>query len=140
MEPLAAERRLSIAVDIEPGLLVTGSFDHLLRALLNLLDNAIKYAHSPGRIVVEGRRTNGGICIRVANDGRVLDETLIARVGERFLRGDGDRSRETGGIGPGLAVPAEIPPRHHRSPSPARKAGGGARPPPHLTPPPCGTR
>ena len=44
MEPLAAERRLSIALDVEPTLLVAGSFDHLLRALLNLLDNAIKYA------------------------------------------------------------------------------------------------
>ena len=51
MQPLAAERTLSLGLDIEPGLLVTGSFDHLLRALLNLLDNAIKYADSPGRIV-----------------------------------------------------------------------------------------
>src|SRR5207237_5445760 len=108
MAPLAGERQLSIAIDVDPGLLVTGSFDHLLRALLNLLDNAIKYAHSPGRIVVEGRRTNGSIRIQVANDGRVLDETLIARVGERFLRGDGDRSRDTGGIGLGLAIAAEI--------------------------------
>ena len=126
MEPLAAERDLSIAVDVEPGLLVTGSFDHLLRALLNLLDNAIKYARSPGRIVVEGRRTNGSIYIRVANDGRVLDDTLIARVGERFLRGEGDRSRETGGIGLGLAIAAEIARRHHGSLSLAGKTGGGA--------------
>ena len=134
MEPLAGERHLSIAVDVEPGLLVTGSFDHLLRALLNLLDNAIKYAHSPGRIVVEGRRTNGSICIRVANDGRVLDETLIARVGERFLRGDGDRSRETGGVGLGLAIAAEIARRHHGSLSLAGKAGGGAIATLSLTP------
>ena len=57
MEPLARERRLTIALDVEPGLQVSGSFDHLLRALINLLDNAIKYADSPGRILVEGRRT-----------------------------------------------------------------------------------
>ena len=71
MEPLARERQLTIALTVEPGLLVSGSFDHLLRALINLLDNAIKYANSPGRVLVEGRRTDGGICLRVANDGRV---------------------------------------------------------------------
>jgi signal transduction histidine kinase len=126
MEPLAQERRLTIALDVEAGLQVSGSFDHLLRALINLLDNAIKYARSPGRIQVEGRRTRGSISIRVANDGQMLDETLIARVGERFLRGESDRSRETGGVGLGLAIAAEIA-RHHRgSLSLSRKEGGGA--------------
>jgi signal transduction histidine kinase len=126
MEPLARQRRLAIALDIEPGLMVSGSFDHLLRALINLLDNAIKYAHSPGRIVVEGRRTNDSICLRVANDGQSPDAALIERVGERFLRASTDRSRETGGVGLGLAIAAEIA-RHHRgSLSLAGKAGGGA--------------
>ena len=126
MEPLAGERRLAIALDVEPGLLVRGSFDHLLRALVNILDNAIKYAHSPGHILVEGRRSDGSICLSVANDGQPLDATLIARVGERFLRGATDRSRETGGIGLGLAIAAEIA-RHHRgSLSLAHKEGGGA--------------
>jgi signal transduction histidine kinase len=47
-------------------------------------------------------------------------------VGERFLRGAADRSRETGGVGLGLAIVAEIA-RHHRgSLSLAGKAEGGA--------------
>lgn len=126
MEPLAAERQLSIVLDVEGGLLVAGSFDHLLRALLNLLDNAIKYAHSPGRIEVSGEKTDGHVCIRVANAGRVLDAALVDRVGERFLRGEGDRSRDTGGVGLGLAIAAEIARRHRGSLVLAGKAGGGA--------------
>jgi len=126
MEPLARERRLTIALDVEPGLLMSGSFDHLLRALINLLDNAIKYSRSPGRILVEGRRIGGSISIRVANDGQMPDETLIARVGERFLRGESDRSRETGGVGLGLAIAAEIARHHGGSLSLSRKEGGGA--------------
>jgi signal transduction histidine kinase len=126
MEPLARERGLSITQDVEPGLRMSGSLDHLLRALINLLDNAIKFARSPGHILLEGRRTNGGICLRVANDGQMLDATLLARVGERFLRGSADRSRETGGAGLGLAIAAEIA-RHHRGTlSLAGRDGGGA--------------
>lgn len=126
MAPLAGERRLTIAVDVEPGLMVSGSFDHLLRALINLLDNAIKHAHSPGHIVVEGRRIDGSICLRVANDGQSPDASLIERVGERFLRASADRSRETGGVGLGLAITAEIARHHQGSLSLASKAGGGA--------------
>jgi signal transduction histidine kinase len=126
MAPLAAERRLSIALDVEPGLVVSGSFDHLLRLLINLLDNAIKYTDSPGHIAVEARRTDGLISVQVVNDGRVLDATLVARVGERFLRGDTDRSRDSGGVGLGLAIAAEIARHHQGSLSLAARAGGGA--------------
>jgi len=126
MQPLAGERGLAIDTAIDPGLLVTGSFDHLLRALLNLLDNAIKYAQSPSRILIEGRKNGGTIRIQVSNDGRVLDQALIGRVGERFLRSEGDRSRETGGIGLGLAISAEIARRHRGALSLSAKAGGGA--------------
>src|SRR4030095_6713583 len=129
MGPRPRHRRVSIALDIEPGLMVSGSFDHLLRALINLLDNAIKYAHSPGRIVVEGRRTNDSICLRVAHDGQSPDAALIERVGERFLRANTDRSRETGGVGLGLAIAAEIAPHPRGALSPSRKTRGGASAP-----------
>jgi len=126
MQPLAAERELSIALDVEPDLLVTGSFDHLLRALLNLLDNAIKYADTPGHIIVSAHRVDGHISLQISNDGRLLDAALIARVGERFLRDEGDRSRDTGGVGLGLAIAAEIARRHRGSLTLASKTSGGA--------------
>ena len=126
MQTLAAERSLSIRLDIEPGLLVTGSFDHLLRALLNLLDNAIKYAAPASCIVVGAHRLDGHVRLQVTNEGRLLDAALVARVGERFLRADGDRSRETGGVGLGLAIAAEIARRHRGTLILAGKAGGGA--------------
>jgi signal transduction histidine kinase len=126
MQPLAAERGLSIKLEVEPGLLVSGSFDHLLRALLNLLDNAIKYAEPASPIVVRTHGTNGHVCLQVTNDGRRLDAALVSRVGERFLRIEDDRSRDTGGIGLGLAIAAEIARRHRGSLSLAGKAGGGA--------------
>jgi signal transduction histidine kinase len=126
MMPLAHERGLSIALDIEPGLIVVGSFDHLLRALLNLLDNAIKYAAPGGQIAFDARRLDGTCRIRVSNDGGPLDAALVARVGDRFLRGDSGRSSDTGGVGLGLAIAAEIARRHYGSLTLAGKSGGGA--------------
>jgi heavy metal sensor kinase len=125
MQPLAAERGLALALEIEPGLTVSGSFDHLLRALINLLDNAIKYADSPGRILVSAQRWDGHVSLQVSNDGRTLDQALIGRLGERFLRAEGDRSRETGGVGLGLAITAEIARRHGGSLALAPRPGGG---------------
>src|SRR5262249_1282001 len=100
--------------------------DHLLRLLINLLDNAIKYAHSPGRIVVEARRSDGSISVQVGNDGRALDATLSDRVGERFLRGAADRSRDSGGVGLGLAIAAETARPPQGSLALRAQPGGGA--------------
>jgi signal transduction histidine kinase len=126
MLPLAHERGLSIALDVEPALIVMGSFDHLLRALLNLLDNAIKYAIPGGQIAFAAHKLDGTCRIRVINDGGPLDAALVARVGDRFLRGDAGRSSDTGGVGLGLAIAAEIARRHHGSLTLAGKSGGGA--------------
>jgi signal transduction histidine kinase len=125
MRPLAAERGLTLALDVAPGLTVSGSFDHLLRALINLLDNAIKYADSPGQVTIGAHWWDGRICLQVSNDGRALDSTVIDRLGDRFLRTQGDRSRETGGVGLGLAITAEIARRHRGSLALAPRPGGG---------------
>jgi signal transduction histidine kinase len=125
MRPLAAERGLTLALDVAPGLTVSGSFDHLLRALINLLDNAIKYADSPGQVTIGAHCWDGQICLQVSNDGRTLDSTVIARLGDRFLRTQDDRSRETGGVGLGLAITAEIARRHRGSLALAPRPGGG---------------
>jgi len=126
MQPLAGERGLSIVLDAGTRLVVTGSFDHLLRAFLNLLDNAIKYAASPGCITVAAHAADGKVCVEMSNGGRTPDLAVIARVGERFLRGDGARSRDTGGVGLGLAIAAEIVRRHGGLLALSGRAGGGA--------------
>lgn len=126
MQLLAGERGLSIAFGADAQLLVHGSLDHLMRTLLNVLDNAIKYADAPGVIIVEARAADRNVYVRVSNGGRTPEPAVIARVGERFLRGDGARSRDTGGVGLGLAIAAEVARRHRGTLTLAAKPGGGA--------------
>ncbi len=80
------------------------------QAIINLLDNAIKYSDKPGRITVavsplpEQRKVE----IKVADQGRGIPQSSISRIFERFYRVDKARSREQGGTGLGLSIVKHI--------------------------------
>ena len=73
----------------------------LRRAVRNLLDNAVKYGKSG---TVEIRRRSETIEINIDDDGPGIPQQELTRVLEPFYRVEGSRSRETGGVGLGLAI------------------------------------
>ena len=80
--------------------------DHrqLRSALVNLLDNAIKYSE-PGEPVEVGARLDGDrVALVVRDHGIGIPTRDLERIFERFYRVDRARSRETGGTGLGLAI------------------------------------
>ena len=79
--------------------------DALKRALANLIDNAVKYGKRARAAV---RSTPGGIVITIDDDGPGIPERELARVFQPFYRVEGSRSRETGGIGLGLAIALSV--------------------------------
>ena len=76
----------------------------LRQALLNLVDNAIKYTPEGGRITI--RIADAGLhsILEVADTGPGIPENLQTRIFERFYRVDESRSRGNGGTGLGLAI------------------------------------
>ncbi|HET9178753.1 MAG TPA: ATP-binding protein [Terriglobia bacterium] len=77
----------------------------LEQALVNLLDNAVKFNRPSGEVRVEVRREAGGhVRIIVADTGIGIPSTDLSRVFERFYRVDKARSREMGGTGLGLSI------------------------------------
>lgn len=77
----------------------------LRQGLINLLYNAIKYTPSRGAIrVVVSCTPSGEAAIAVKDSGPGIPAVHRARIFERFYRVDGGRSRDTGGIGLGLAI------------------------------------
>jgi len=79
--------------------------ERLRRILENLVDNAIKYTPSGGRVeIVTGAGTDGGALVEVRDNGPGIAPEHLPRIFERFYRVDKARSRERGGTGLGLAI------------------------------------
>ena len=76
----------------------------LRQALINLVDNAIKYTQPGGRIVIRVVELGKNKVIDVIDNGPGIPEELRSRVFDRFYRVDKSRSRENGGTGLGLAI------------------------------------
>lgn len=94
--------------ELSPNLEIKGDELLIRQALLNLLDNAIKYNFHEGRVRVMLQETPFGVAIEVSNTGPAIPPEHIPRVFERFYRPDLSRSSDTGGNGLGLSICHEI--------------------------------
>src|SRR5215471_8478110 len=101
---LAEEKGQSIQVHFDPVPHWVGDRVVLRQALLNLVDNAIKYTPAAGSIEVRVAHTDSGTTIDVSDTGPGIPEELQSRIFDRFYRVDRARSRENGGTGLGLAI------------------------------------
>ncbi|MGQ0619315.1 MAG: ATP-binding protein [Panacagrimonas sp.] len=102
VEPLAEDRSQRIDIQVEPGLALVGHRNLLFQALVNLLDNAIKYGPEAGEVRVLARRLDDQVVIEISDRGPGIPEAERERVFERLYRLD--RSRNTPGLGLGLSL------------------------------------
>jgi two-component system phosphate regulon sensor histidine kinase PhoR len=84
----------------------------LEQAVVNLLDNAIKYSDADSEVQVEAKRADSKILINVRDQGCGIDKKHLSRLFERFYRVDNARSRKMGGTGLGLAIVKHITQAH----------------------------
>ncbi|BAM04885.1 sensor histidine kinase [Phycisphaera mikurensis] len=104
--PAAEEAGVRVVVNCEPGLLALVQPNLAEQAVVNLLDNAIKYGPAGGTVRVDAGpgASPGSTAIRVHNGGPGIPEDHLARLFERFYRVDPSRSRSGGGTGLGLSI------------------------------------
>jgi two-component system, OmpR family, phosphate regulon sensor histidine kinase PhoR len=88
--------------------LVLADREAIHQVFSNLIDNAMKYGRSGGRIVLGARRAPRGIEFFVQDFGAGIPSEHLPRLFERFYRVDKARSRESGGTGLGLAIAKHI--------------------------------
>jgi two-component system phosphate regulon sensor histidine kinase PhoR len=78
----------------------------------NLLDNAVKYSHQNGRILIQAGAPDQEVVLSVRDEGVGIATNDLPRIFERFYRADRARSRELGGTGLGLSIVKHIAQLH----------------------------
>ena len=104
----ADEKNISLTFICPASLHVFADRSLLTQAIVNLVDNAIKYSMANTQVVMRGSETGDGVQVAVIDNGPGIDERHQARLFERFYRVDKARSRKLGGTGLGLAIVKHI--------------------------------
>lgn len=85
-------------------LTIQADAEHILRAVSNLIKNAVDYNKPHGLVTIASRQTAKDIVITVADTGIGIPEGEVPRLFDRFYRVDQSRSRQAGGSGLGLSI------------------------------------
>ena len=109
-DPIAAERGIALDLELLP-LHVRGDADQLFQLVVNLLDNAIKYAPARTFVGLAVAQTGNHACIVVSDRGPGIAASDRDRVFDRFHRGEAHRG--TPGTGLGLSLVRAVAVRHH---------------------------
>jgi len=110
--PRAVERSIRLEVDCPPDLIVTVNGPLLEQAVINLVDNAIKYSEAGKAVWLSADNDATGSTICVRDEGCGIAAEHLPRLFERFYRVDKARSRVLGGTGLGLSIVKHIVQAH----------------------------
>lgn len=102
--PQADAKKIGIDIRVPPHLQVFCREDNLMEALVNLIDNAVKYTPEGGRVSLAAEAINSHAQLTITDTGPGIPAAHRQRVFERFYRVDRARSRALGGTGLGLSI------------------------------------
>ena len=97
------------------------------RVFINLIENAIHYTPSGGKISILAHQIDRQVEIRIIDTGVGIAASDLERIFDRFWRGDRSRTRWAGGSGLGLAIAKSIVEQHHGSIDVQSKLGEGSQ-------------
>lgn len=125
-EKKAADKAVAIELECAGGLTVPMNAPLLEQAVVNLVDNAIKYSEPQAEVRVSAAGEGECVVIRVRDWGSGIEPKHLPRLFERFYRVDQARSRELGGTGLGLAIVKHIALVHRGTVSVESQIGAGS--------------
>jgi two-component system phosphate regulon sensor histidine kinase PhoR len=104
IEPVASMREVTVRAEEICAAQILGHRLALEQALVNLLDNAVKFNREGGEVAVQAAVGGNQVEISVSDTGIGIPAEDVPRIFERFYRVDKARSREIGGTGLGLSI------------------------------------
>jgi signal transduction histidine kinase len=115
LESVAYEKGIRMELDVASDISMTGDLEQIRSVVSILVDNAISYTNSGGKIRIQARRDNEKIMILVANTGEPIPEQLREQLFERYFRNDFSVEASEGHFGLGLSIAGRVVENHHGS-------------------------
>ncbi len=128
LAPLALEAQVELVSEIQCSkqLYITGNLNQMYRLLSNLVSNAIQYTLPQGRVKIQLSHRQNEAIVLVQDTGIGIDQDDLPHLFDRFYRVKDDRSRESGGVGLGLAIAQAIAIAHRGQISVQSQRGVGS--------------
>ena len=104
----AREKQIALSVSCPDRLQARMNRALLEQAMVNLIDNAVKYSPEATRVSVEAVEQGEEVVLSVTDQGRGIEPRHLPRIFERFYRTDNARSRAMGGTGLGLSIAKHV--------------------------------
>lgn len=123
---LADDRHIALLFESQPVPSVLGDAQWLKQALINLLDNALRYTPSGGTVTVRLQAAGQEVLMAVEDTGHGIEPEHIPHLFERFYRTDWARSKDAAGTGLGLPIVKEITEAHGGTISVTSQVGKGS--------------
>ncbi len=112
-ESSAQEKNINLESNLLPEVIVKGDDSELSRLFRNLIENALQYTPSGGKVTVTMTRERQSVLVRIEDTGIGIAPKHLSLVFDRFWRADKARTRRAGGMGMGLAIAKAIAEHHH---------------------------
>jgi signal transduction histidine kinase len=122
---VAEDKAIQLITAVPPELYFSADRNRMLQVLTNLLDNAIKYTASGGRVTITAARDDHHIVLIVTDTGFGIPPEELPHIWDRLYRGDKSRSQR--GLGLGLSLVKAIVQAHHGEVAVSSQRGQGAR-------------
>lgn len=108
MEAVAFEKEITLLQEVEPNMIVKSDCEKVKQVITILVDNAIKYTGTQGRIHITLKKTRHQIAFSIKNSGKGIPPQHLSKLFDRFYRADPARTQESGGYGLGLPIAKAI--------------------------------
>jgi heavy metal sensor kinase len=112
---MAESKHVALTTDIDPDVTITGDRVRLHQAILNIVENAVKYTLEGGSVRVELLAIDGSARLLVSDTGIGIASEDLPHIYDRFYRVDKARSKDIQGTGLGLAIVKWILDAHQAS-------------------------
>ena len=112
LAPVADAAGVTVELNLKQDCTILCTEDELYQVCFNLMENAIKYNYTGGRVYVSVYRDSEQVLLEVGDTGVGIPEEDLPKVFNRFYRVDKARSRAAGGTGLGLSIVRDTVRRH----------------------------